>query len=165
MSRIHVVPLLLILSVGFGLGRLSSAEEPTPTRTSTVKAQRYQIAWADSALDLTHGAQRMVREIYLPKSKLAASLHFDHVWVDKPKAGYVTRLRVVAQPADAARNELTGIGTEPSKLQEIEVSAELAKQIEDLAKLDARMRAEALRLGPVMKTALGLEEIKSPRDQ
>ncbi len=165
MSRIHVLPLLLAVSVGFGLGHLSSAEEPAPTKSSMVKAQRYQIAWADSALDLSHGAERIVHEIYLPESKVAFSLHFDRVWVEKPKAEYVTHMRVVAQPADAPRNGLTGIGKPPAKIEDIEIPAALAKELEAFARLQARLRSEARRVGAVMRDRLDLKEIQHPRRQ
>ena len=164
MSRTRAFVLLLLLGVGFGVGRLS-AEEPIPTKTPTVGAQHYQIAWADSALDLSHGAHHKVHEIYLPESKVAASLHFDHEWEQGPNPTTVTHVRVIAHSADGPRNALTGIGKPPAKIEDIEISADLAKELVAIAKLAARLRAESRRVGQLMRDKLQLKEIQHPRGQ
>lgn len=139
--------LLLLLSVAFLAGRMTFAEE----KPETVKAKRYSIVYAESALDLTHGGGRWVTEIFLPEAKVAAMLVFE----------YPNRPVLHAWPAEKPRNDLVGFtGRKPSPIEEIEIPAGLAKEIVALAALTKKQQEETRRLGRSVVEKLGLKPLK-----
>jgi hypothetical protein len=131
-----------LLIGAFLAGRLSFAQEESP-KPKTVKAMRYTILWADSALDLSHGGGRWVQEIYFPDHKVACALVSE--WptdLAKPAP------RLYAYPADRPRNDVTGLkNPKPSVIEEMEVPADVAQEIVRFVELTQRQKREAWRLG------------------
>lgn len=121
----------------FILALLASAEEPS----GTVRAVRYTVEWGESAMDLVHGGARKVTEIWFPDLGVGCILVPGQQGLEAKAAP-----RLHAFPSKAARNELNG-EEGPSKLEEIEVSGALAKEIAALAELSARQENETWRLG------------------
>lgn len=151
-SRI-VLPALVLAA--FVAGRLSLAEE-TPQKT--VKAQRYSILWADSAMDFSHGGGRWVQEIYFPEKKVACALTFRfQVGLAKP------RPQLHAYPARGPRNDLTGLNGKPSAIEEIEVPADVAEEIFRFAELSRRQERESERLGRAIATRGLMKELPRAR--
>ncbi|MHC4137074.1 MAG: hypothetical protein ACYTDU_15560 [Planctomycetota bacterium] len=145
------IALLAFLPAAFMAGRLSFAqEESPPKKPETVKALRYTILWAESALEITHGGGQWVHEIYFPERKVACVLTFQYpklTDLSKPGGGK-RRPRLYAYPADRPRNDLTGFeNAKPSAIEEVEVPTEVAQEIFRLAELSMRQERETWRLG------------------
>jgi hypothetical protein len=146
----------------FLAGRLSQAED-APAKT--VAAKRYKIVWAESALDLSHDGGEWIQEVFLPDAKVAADLvfedrPFDEIKVGMPE-GEFRRPRLHAFPADKPRNDLVGLhGGKPSEIEDIQVPADVAQQIIDLAALTRRLQDDGLRLGTVVEQRLGMKRVE-----
>jgi hypothetical protein len=133
-----------LLPAAFLAGRLSFAQEESPRKKpATVKALRYTILWGESAMDLSHGGGSWVQEIYFPEKKVACVLTFQlQAGATKPTP------RLHAYPADGARNHLTGFNNaKPSAIEEVDVPAEVAREIFRFADLSMRQERETWRLG------------------
>ncbi|MHC4974508.1 MAG: hypothetical protein ACYTG3_19510 [Planctomycetota bacterium] len=155
------IAFLALLPAAFLVGRLSFAQEdsslPKPHR---VKALRYTILWADSAMDLSHGGGRWVQEIYFPQEKVACTLVFQAPTILAKAAP-----RLYAFPADRPRNDLTGLkNPRPSVIEEIEVPAEVAQEIFKLAELTRRQEREAWRMGKVVAARGLMRELPRAED-
>jgi hypothetical protein len=142
---------LFALAAAFVAGRLSLAQEESPQKEpESVKALRYTILWGQSALEITHGGGRWVEEIYFPERKVACTLVFQYPELEKMKqeGGAKFRPRLYAFPTNGPRNHLTGFKTaKPSAIDEVEVPADVAKEIFLLADLTMRQQRETWRLG------------------
>jgi hypothetical protein len=138
--------LLLLVPAAFLAGRMTLAEE----KPETVKAKRYAIVYAESALDLSHGGGRWVTEIFLPHAKVGAMLVFESP--DRPV--------LHAWPQEKPHNDCVGLhSSKPSPIEEIEIPASLAKEIVALAELTKKQREETRRLGRSVVKKLGLKPL------
>ena len=162
MLRSAVVLLLLALG-GFALGRWTQADEEKPTAPlATVRALRYRIVWADSALDLSHGGGRWVHEIFLPDAQVTATLVFETQTTTDESASFELRPRAYVGRSDKPRTDLTGLSDAPPlPAKEVEVPAKLAKALAAFADLNDRYRAEGARLGTEFTATLGLKRLPS----
>lgn len=144
-----------LLGAAFVAGRLSFAEE----EPKTVKALRYRILWADSALELSHFGGRWVQEIYLPEQKVACALVFEYPQpTDLAKPG--RRPRLYAYPTKRPRNDLTGLkNPKPSPIEEIEIPAAVAEEIVRLVELTRKQQRETWRLGKTIAAQGLLREL------
>ncbi len=161
MSR-RLVLLLAVAVAAFIAGRGSLADDEPP---KTVKAKHYRVRFSESGLVLSLGGGRWVDEVFLPEAKVAASLVFDRerkATAPGTPIESVSRVRLCTYPAEKPRNDMTGPSGQPSPIDEVDIPADLAKQIVDLATLTARQQAETLRLGTETAQRLGWKEI--PRD-
>lgn len=146
------IGLALLLPLAFVAGRLTTAQDPAAqVRRGTVRAQRYRVFYAASALDAAHDAGEWVEELYFPKQKVACFQVWDYPPVEEWKKGKwpAPRPRLTAMTGqDRPRNDLTGFRPRPpSAIEEVQVPAKLAREIFGLAKLRERHEREALRLG------------------
>jgi hypothetical protein len=157
---------LAALALGVAVGRLGAADD---AKASTVAAKRYRIAWADSALELTHGGGEWVDELFLPDAKLVAGVRFEAApypegW--KPgDAVPARRARIYAHASDKPRNDLTGFhDPKPSTIDDVAIPADLARRIRDLAALQMRLDDESVALGKDLADALKLAPLPSLSD-
>lgn len=140
------------LSIVATISLLAACEPP-----ENVRALRYRVVFAESPLELTHGGGRWVEEIYIPDLKAACTLVHEH---RDPLAGTGAEPRLYAFPADGPRNDLTGIGSpKPSAIEEIEIPADVAKEIRRLADLRKRWEEETWRLGQSIASAKLMKEL------
>jgi hypothetical protein len=149
--EIVLFALAALLATAFVAGRLSLAQEEWPQKEpESVKALRYTILWGQSALEITHGGGRWVEEIYFPARRVACTLVFQFPELEKMKkeGGAKLRPRLYAFPANGPRNHLTGFkNAKPSVIEEVEVPADVAKEVFRLADLTMRQERETWRLG------------------
>lgn len=147
--HMRLPPLAIIALTG-----LLAACEPPP---KTVKALRYSIVFAESALELTHGGGRWVEQIYFPDLKVGCTLVYEHRDL---LAGKPAEPRLHAFPLDRPRNDLTGLeNPKPSAIEEIEVPAEVAEEIRKLADLRKQWEDETWRLGQSVASAKLMKEL------
>ena len=156
------VPLLAMLLVAaFFAGRWTGAdEEAAEPEATTVRALRYRIVWADSALDLSHGGGRWVHELFFPDTKVTASLVHESQVGEGETLRFETRPRIYVGRAEAPRTDLKGFTDAPAQPpQEVEVPADLARELARFADLTDRYRKEGARLGAACAERLALEPI------
>jgi hypothetical protein len=158
------IALAALLPAAFLAGRLSFAQDDTPPK-KTVKALRYRILWAESALELGRGGGQWVQEVYFPHKKVACVLVFQYPkLVDFEGPGALERRpRLYAYPASRPRNDLTGFNNpKPSPIERIEVPAEVADEIFRLADLTERQKRETWRLGGVVAKRGLMKQLAQP---
>jgi hypothetical protein len=157
-----VFAVLAAVAAAFIGGRVSLAGDPPE---KTVAAKRYKIMWAESGCDLAHGGGDWIQELFLPDAKVIAGLLFEYRPFEEIKPGTpekdFRRARLYARASDKPRNDLTGLhGEKPSAIEDVQIPADLAKQIVDLAALAKRLEDEGLRLGAEAEKRLGMKRVE-----
>ncbi len=126
-----------------------------------VRAKQYKILYAQSAMDLTHGASQMVDEVFVPSRRAAVFVVRDWRW--SQDGNFVEEWRAVATTTTEPRSDLTGWNlitkeqNPPSAVTDIEVSPDLARYMQEYAVLTERWRAEGRRLGARLAKTLDLK--------
>ncbi len=157
-----VLSFLVVLA--FAWGRWSSAEDkPREPEAKTVRALRYRIVWADSALDLSHGGGRWVHELFFPALKVAATIVPESEYETGETFEVTTRPRLYVWRTDAPRTDLVGLSVpetdSPPEAEEVLVPAEFVRAIAAFADLTDTYRAQGTKLGARVTEALSLKPI------
>lgn len=137
------------------------ARIPAMTAAAPVAAKRYKIQYAESAMDLAHGASQMVDEVFVPSRSAAVFVVRDWHWSEDGEM--VEEWKAVATTTTEPRSDLTGWNlttkdqNPPSAVTDMVVPPDLARQMQEYAMLTERWKAEGKRLGARLARVLDLK--------
>jgi hypothetical protein len=122
-------------------GPLAAGEDEKPAAAKTVKALRYRVKIVESALDWSHGGGVECDELWFPSRRVVANVTTEY-GVDAA-GGFATRAVLHAFFGDARtkQSELRSAEVKDVPTEDVEVPAELAERIFELAELTAKQAA------------------------
>jgi hypothetical protein len=120
----------------------------------TVSAQRYRTWVVESAIEASHGGGQWIEELFFPEKGVVANV----VWEADPSSKETFAMRPVLNVFDGGiRNRfkmgLTSEKTTETPVENVKVSASLARAVFEAADLRRRLEAARRDLGPRLSEA------------
>src|SRR5262245_18901325 len=130
-----------LVALHIGSVEAGEDEKPAAAKPKTVKALRYRLKIVESALEMSHGGGVECDELWFPSRRVVANVTSESGF-DGDSRKFVTRPVMHAFFGDARNGRDPGAAEEKDlPTEEIEVAADVAERIFELAELTAKQGA------------------------